>query len=164
MSFAGGLSESQIERLMPDAELQARKVIVHMGCRGEDVEDVLADARLKALTGKYDGRSSFATWLCKIAVNRWIDVRRRDNRRPFDYVAEYPEDLAPESDQGWSYIDEPVQEALQAASPAQLEAIGALYTHGDQRSAAESLRITDAALKGHVYRFRRKIGATRPYW
>lgn len=151
---------TQIASLVDRATLDARKILVHMGCRGEDVEDCLADARLKALRGGFEGRSSFTTWFCRIAANRWIDVRRQRRRRPLCYLIgdNYPADFQ------WGDIGQESQSALHLASDKELDAIQALYLYGNQRDAAESLGWSTAMLKSHIYRFRRKIGATEPYW
>ncbi|MBW2524621.1 MAG: RNA polymerase sigma factor [Deltaproteobacteria bacterium] len=51
-----------------------------------DAEDVLQDAYIKAFqalaAGRFDGRSSVATWLYRIATNACLDALRRRKVRP----------------------------------------------------------------------------------
>jgi len=49
----------------------------------EDAEDVLQDAQLKAwrALARYDGRSRFRTWMCRIVTNASLDALRSRRRR-----------------------------------------------------------------------------------
>jgi RNA polymerase sigma-70 factor (ECF subfamily) len=55
-----------------------------MLCNDCDAEDATQDALVAAVKGlgHFDGRSSFGTWLHRIAVNTCIDQIRRRRRRP----------------------------------------------------------------------------------
>ncbi len=50
----------------------------------EDAEDVLQESLLKALIhlGGFDGRSSFSTWLTRIAINSALMMMRKRRSRP----------------------------------------------------------------------------------
>jgi RNA polymerase sigma-70 factor (ECF subfamily) len=54
-----------------------------------DALDATQDALLAAIRGlkRFDGRSSFATWLYRIATNTCIDEMRRRRRRPVTGIA-----------------------------------------------------------------------------
>jgi RNA polymerase sigma-70 factor (ECF subfamily) len=62
----------------------------------EDAEDAVQDALLRAflhLTG-FDGRSSFATWLTRIAINSALMIVRK-KRTSLEVALEYPDSCAP---------------------------------------------------------------------
>ena len=63
----------------------------------DDAEDVVMDTFLKAWQGLpgYDGRASLTTWLCRIARNRALDLRRRAAVRRAESLDAAP---APEHD------------------------------------------------------------------
>src|SRR5437899_8283571 len=73
----------------------------------QDAEDVVQESLLRAYRqlGKFDERSSFGTWLYRIAVNCSLDVVRARKRRS---------ELSPPADEE---LDDPV-EALPAPDPA----------------------------------------------
>jgi RNA polymerase sigma-70 factor (ECF subfamily) len=58
-----------------------------------DAEDVLQDAFLKAYRklGNFDGRSSFYTWIYRIAANTAMDWRKREKHRRHAALPEGPE-------------------------------------------------------------------------
>jgi RNA polymerase sigma factor (sigma-70 family) len=62
----------------------------------EDAEDAVQDALLRAflhLTG-FDGRSSFATWLTRIAINSALLIVRK-KRTSFEVAMDYPDSHDP---------------------------------------------------------------------
>lgn len=65
-----------------------RKVAYKFCKNREDVEDIISDAmfRITKGIGKFDGRSSFATWISVIVRNLCFDFRRRER---FDVSIEY---------------------------------------------------------------------------
>jgi RNA polymerase sigma-70 factor (ECF subfamily) len=69
-----------------------------------DAEDVTQEAFLKAYRklGAFDGRSSFYTWMFRIAANTAMDWRKRERRRRHAPLPEGPEgeDAAPSADAG----------------------------------------------------------------
>ncbi len=58
--------------------------IYHMTSNHEDANDLLQDTLVKAYQSlkKFKGRSSFYTWVYRIAVNRTINFLKRSRRRP----------------------------------------------------------------------------------
>jgi RNA polymerase sigma-70 factor (ECF subfamily) len=77
------------DRQSTDALLRAHYDRVHAVCRrltGHDAD--AADAAQEAMIaivrglGRFDGRSSFATWVYRIATNASLDELRRRRRRP----------------------------------------------------------------------------------
>lgn len=69
-----------------------------------DTEDVTQEAFLKAYRklGNFDGRSSFYTWLFRIASNTAMDWRKKERHRRHAPLPEGPEgeDQAPSSEPG----------------------------------------------------------------
>ena len=69
-----------------------------------DTEDVTQEAFLKAYRklGNFDGRSSFYTWLFRIAANTAMDWRKKERHRRHAPLPEGPEgeDRVPSSDAG----------------------------------------------------------------
>jgi RNA polymerase sigma-70 factor (ECF subfamily) len=61
----------------------ACRVAVSLTREPDAAEDVVQDAFERAFRGlgSFDGRSSFRTWLCRIVVNRALDVARRERPR-----------------------------------------------------------------------------------
>ena len=53
-----------------------------LGCPGQDVEDVIHDAFVKALLHieDYRGDCGLSAWLCQIARNTWFSLLRRQKR------------------------------------------------------------------------------------
>lgn len=102
---AGDLSDEEILALVLDGDTEAFSILVkrhkprvqRLGMSflhdSEDVADFTQDVFLKAYTalGSFKGRSSFSTWLLRIAYNTAINTkqRRREN------VALGPEDELP---------------------------------------------------------------------
>jgi RNA polymerase sigma-70 factor (ECF subfamily) len=72
--------------------------------RESEAEDVTQEAFLKAYRklGHFDGRSSFYTWIFRIAANTAMDWRKRESRRRHAPLPVGPEgeDAAPSSDAG----------------------------------------------------------------
>ncbi|MFL9823939.1 sigma-70 family RNA polymerase sigma factor [Rhodoplanes sp. SY1] len=63
-----------------------------------DAEDVVQDAFLKIWTGRHryePGRAKFSTFLCRVVINRAIDLHRRQRGEPLDAIAE-PADPRPD--------------------------------------------------------------------
>src|SRR5262245_2834944 len=69
-----------------------------------DVEDVTQEAFLKAYRklGNFDGRSSFYTWLYRVAANTAMDWRKRERHRRHAPLPEGPEgdDAVPSAEAG----------------------------------------------------------------
>jgi RNA polymerase sigma-70 factor (ECF subfamily) len=88
--------------------------------RNEDVEDVAQQALVKAYISlnQFDLRSSFRTWLYKIAVNECWNYLRRKKARPLLYEA----DLSEEQVQHLDSIPEHAGGALRIGQDAQTQA------------------------------------------
>lgn len=88
--------------------------------RNEDVEDVAQQALVKAYISlkQFDLRSSFRTWLYKIAVNECWDYLRRKKARPLVYEA----DLSEEQFQHFDSAPQHAGGALKIGQDAQTQA------------------------------------------
>lgn len=66
----------------------------HLVNRREDVEDLAQEIFVKAFMGirGYDGRSSFATWLSRVAVNHCYDYLRRQRASRVLYFSQMNEE------------------------------------------------------------------------
>lgn len=75
----------------PSLERLALRMLGHR----QDAEDVAQDAVLTAYRqlGRFEGRSRFKTWICRILMRRAIDLLRR--RRPAEPVADVAADDDP---------------------------------------------------------------------
>lgn len=134
----------------------------------DDVEDILQQAHLRALQhlGQFEGRSSFLTWLSRVAINEaYMHLRRR--RAP-----ERPE-LTVGINDGWeaqlvSEVRDPEQYTLQQElRGVLLRAVASLPEHyrlvfgiryiGDVSTAdtASRLGITEQCVKSRLLRARR---------
>jgi RNA polymerase sigma-70 factor (ECF subfamily) len=127
-----------------------------------DAEDLAADVFLAAFEGweRFEGRSSVATWLFRIAVFRWraLSARRRPEVVPLD-AAEFPGgDPAPgqiealEIERAIAALPEPLREALLL-----VKVEGFKY-----REAAGILGVPQGTLQSRVHdavvRLRRELG------
>lgn len=90
--------------LLDRHESAARGMILQMLGARADVDDLLQDARLRAIRsiGGFEGRSAFGTWFCRIAINLAVSELRR--RRKADAA---PLDVAPHPVSG----DDPTRDA-----------------------------------------------------
>lgn len=72
--------------------------------RESDVEDVTQEAFLKVFRklGDFDGRSSFYTWIYRVAANTAMDWRKKEKHRRHAALPEGPEgeDAAPATEAG----------------------------------------------------------------
>jgi RNA polymerase sigma-70 factor (ECF subfamily) len=139
----------------------------------EDAEDIVQQTFQQAFTHlqKFEGRSSFSTWLKRIAINEAL-MRLRTNRRTSTvsidesargeetaYVLQIP-DLGPSPER--SYLDKEQEQILSIAmddlTPGIRTAIQLFEL--DERSIKESAQIMGvsvSALKSRVLRGRRKL-------
>jgi RNA polymerase sigma-70 factor (ECF subfamily) len=106
-----------VERYQGRIHSLARRVL-----RDEErARDAVQDAFLKAYTnlGRFEGRSSFYTWLYRLAMNLCLDARRREHGDRFVATPE-PGDLErlatlesrPADEQHWRSHEEPPDEAV----------------------------------------------------
>lgn len=87
----------------------------------EQARDAVQDAFLKAYTnlGSFEGRSSFYTWLYRLAMNLCLDARRRDRSDRFVSTPENGDleriatlDSRPAGEQHWRSHEEAPDEAV----------------------------------------------------
>jgi RNA polymerase sigma factor (sigma-70 family) len=83
------LSERYRQRLLRAAQRITRS--------SEDAEDAVQDALLRAFVhlADFDGRSSFATWLTRIAINSALMILRKKRASP-EIATDYNEDFGPD--------------------------------------------------------------------
>jgi RNA polymerase sigma-70 factor (ECF subfamily) len=139
----------------------------------EDAEDALQDAMLSAFVHlpKFDGRSSFATWLTRIAINSGLMILRknrshdeisidRDNEANFDgYPIELPDHgPGPEVSCAKSETEVLLKAAVTQLRPAvrKVIEIHQLQEHS-MKETASALGITIAATKGRLFHGRRLL-------
>jgi RNA polymerase sigma-70 factor (ECF subfamily) len=139
----------------------------------EDAEDALQDSFLQAFLFlcRFEGRSSFYSWLKRIGINSALMIlRRRRNRAevslelPSDTPGEFSQleirdcNLDPEQicDQRQRW-DHAVQ-SLERLEPSLRAAIQLQLTHDcSLKEIAQTLSITEAAVKARLYRARRRL-------
>ena len=139
----------------------------------EDAEDALQETFLRAYLAldSFEGRSQFASWLTRIAINSALMVLRRRRRRP-----EVPFELPPDSSKAFQTVDvrdtalNPEQHYdLRQRSYGALRAIGKLNVRlrtpmatliereCSMKDVARSLDLSVAAVKSRVYRARKQL-------
>ena len=115
-------------------------------------EDLTQDVFLAAYRGaeRFEGRSSLATWLYRIALYRWRNIR---NARSPETVSWEDTTEAPSSDPAQTGMERIALENALAALPEPLrEAFLLVKAEGFLcREAAEILGIPEGTLKSHVY-------------
>jgi len=123
-----------------------------LSCNDTVAEDLTQDVFLAAYLGaeRFEGRSSLATWLYRIALYRW---RKMQNTRSPEIVTLDETTAALSSDPVQTGLERIVLEEALAALPAPLrEAF--LLVKGEGflcREAAEILNIPEGTLKSRVY-------------
>lgn len=136
----------------------------------EDAEDAVQEAYLSAMLHlqSFDGRSTFSTWMTRIAINAAL-MRLRRNRRLREVPIETKADLGEEPEEREFAGEEPnpeqwyeeheskrmVREAVLHLRPTLRKAVE--YYHLKERSiqeTAEMLEISMEAVKGRLYQAR----------
>jgi RNA polymerase sigma-70 factor, ECF subfamily len=85
------------ERLCERATPKVFRTLVRITKRREDAEDALQDALMSAFVNlqRFDGRSSFSTWLTRIAINATLMImrkRRTQRELPMEDTDEFGEE------------------------------------------------------------------------
>jgi RNA polymerase sigma factor (sigma-70 family) len=136
----------------------------------EDAEDALQDSLLSAFVhlGKFDGRSSFATWLTRIAINSAL-MKIRKNRacrevsmeEPVDIAEKRPHyepaDCAPDPEQRCVQLEREhiVTAAVRELRPAIRQAVEIRQLQEcSVNETAQTLGISVAATKGRLFQAR----------
>lgn len=139
----------------------------------EDAEDALQDTFLRAYLAlpSFEGRSSFNTWLTRIAINSALMLlrkRRSRNEMSFDSKSEMEDDL-PEFDVEDSgpnpeqVLDQhqrcvAILDAIQKLKPNVQRALEIRLTHeGSLTEIAQTLDISEAAVKSRLHRARARL-------
>jgi len=132
-------------------------------------EDTAQDAFVSALRdlSRLNDPSRFYPWLCRIAVNRAIDEKRRSARKsPLDDVLENDEPVAPDSTGAGALgvllkqeEATSVREALKRLPERQRAAVVLRFFDGlPMRNIAETLGCEEITARTQVFRGLRKLG------
>jgi RNA polymerase sigma-70 factor (ECF subfamily) len=138
----------------------------------EDAEDAVQDALLKAYVhlNDFDGRSSFATWLTRIAINSALMIlRKKRASREVDLETsaesdsgtltfEIP-DHAPNPERRYAQCEEKtiLNRAIQNLRPALREVVAIQLQERSMREAARVLGISLSAAKARVFHARKAL-------
>lgn len=84
--------------LLDRHEGTARGMVLQMLGARADVDDLLQDARLRAVRsiGGFEGRSAFGTWFCRIAINLALSELRRRRRTDAAPLDDAPPPVSPD--------------------------------------------------------------------
>jgi RNA polymerase sigma-70 factor (ECF subfamily) len=144
----------------------------------EDAEDAMQDAFLRAFLaiGRFEGRSSFYSWLTRIAINSALMILRRHRARP-----EFSLNVAPERDGEIVSMDfadsgpnpeeicyqqqkrAALASAIHKLKPDLREVVQArVMEECSVREVAERFNISEAAAKSRLLRARARLGKLRP--
>lgn len=139
----------------------------------EDAEDAVQEAFFLAFRsiGKFEGRSSFYSWIVRIATNSSLGILRKRRRRREDLMEElipspdrdlndYLGDLAPSPEELYGHREE--REILLNAIeqlPCELKTVISVCVlrGGTVKDLASELSITRAAAKSRLHRARRRV-------
>jgi RNA polymerase sigma-70 factor, ECF subfamily len=141
----------------------------------DDAEDALQDAFFRAFLAleSFEGRSSFYSWLTRIAINSGLAILRRRRSRPegalnLDIQSENEDglkefrDLAPDPEQIYAKQEklEKLLHAIQNLSPELRVAIRMrLSDNCSVKDIAARLSISEAAAKSRLYRARTTLSS-----
>jgi RNA polymerase sigma-70 factor, ECF subfamily len=138
----------------------------------EDVEDAMQETLMKAFTHlqTFDGRSSFSTWLTRIAINNALMALRKGRKHreiPFETDLENDDgpcmqyaDLAPSPEHAYFQNERQrrLKEAIQRLPPALRECIEIKHTRDSSiQDIANIIGISVAATKSRLLRARKKV-------
>lgn len=149
---------------------------VHAVCRriagrSRDADDAAQEAMIRVVRNldRFDGRSSFGTWVYRIATNTAIDELRKRKRRPQLHVVDGDEDeAAPETADERAHLDIDavadritIDEAL-ADLPDDFKAAVVMRDVGDLDYAeiADALAVPVGTVKSRIARGRRMLVET----
>lgn len=158
-----------------DAEAFARLIAPHrrrvyamcydLAGSHEDAQDVAQETFIKAYKGlpNFTGGAAFSTWLYRIAVNAWIDHRRRNARHDpaGGFEAEELHDAAaprPDALADAAILAQHIERAMEQLSPQQRAVF--VLRHYHELAIAEiaaSLGVTDGTVKTLLFRALKKM-------
>jgi len=119
-----------------------------------DIEDIVSDVFTKAIfkLKKFESRSSFATWLIRIADNAIKDFFRRVSRYSDEPAEDISIEQSPDEIIGSRLIKSIIHESLEILTPKQRNV---LVLHGLQgytfKEVAGNLSLTERAVKSRYY-------------
>lgn len=132
--------------------LQHEKIVYNIAFRmmdgGEDVKDMAQEVFLKVYRNldRFDGKSTFSTWIYRIAVNTCIDeIRKRKGKQTYSLDAELEDEDGNYKKQFADEGGRPEEEMLQKELRA--EVLAALETLSPEHKAAVILR----DIRGYSY-------------
>lgn len=139
----------------------------------QDAEDVMQDTFLRAFVAfdSFEGRSSFYSWLTRIAINSALGILRKRRSRPeisFNSPLQWDEDdapvdlrdLAPDPEQTYDQRQRRARllRAIHRLPTNLREAVQALLAEEcSVREVADRLNISEAAAKSRLYRARTRL-------
>lgn len=111
------------------------------------VEEIVDDTFLAAFSNpeRFEGRSSFKTWLMSIAKNKSHDWLRRAKREPALSGADDPMDLENLVDQAWPVLDHLAAEQVRAIVRLCLERLSAAHREATYFVFYEEMSVEQAA-------------------
>jgi RNA polymerase sigma factor (sigma-70 family) len=132
----------------------------------EDAEDAVQDALLRAFVHirDFDGRSSFATWLTRIAINSALMILRK-KRSSLEIATDSNDDVAadgprdeitdhrpnPERHYAQSEEENMLRKAIQKLRPALRAVVQIQLQERSMRETAEAIGISLTAAKGRLF-------------
>jgi len=147
--------------------------VYHMTANHEDANDLVQDTFIKAFKSieSFRGRSSFYTWIYRIAVNRTINfLKRRKNRNQYSLddlessiqtdpdLVEMMSHVTPRREAGLTELQEKLNEALQKLSESH-RAVVTMHdiqgmTHAD---IAKVLKCSEGTVRSRLFYARQQL-------
>ena len=135
------------------------RLLLRMTGNRDDAFDLAQDTYVKAFTRieQFDGRSSVATWLYRVAVNEALQHLRRASRTRIKLHENPPADLAPApAEVGDIRLD--IQEAVATLPPSDRAMLFLRYQEGlDYRAIAEVCDCATGTVASRLNRARREL-------
>jgi RNA polymerase sigma factor (sigma-70 family) len=145
---------------------QLLRVAHRISRNSEDAEDAVQDALLRAFVHvrDFDGRSSFATWLTRIAINSALMILRKKRASPEivtdsndDFGADDPlnevTDHRPNPERRYAQSEEEsmLKKAIQRLRPALRVVVQIQLQERSMRETAEAIGVSLTAAKGRLF-------------
>jgi RNA polymerase sigma-70 factor, ECF subfamily len=173
VSFALAGSSDAFAELQRNYSRHLYSTIFGITKNREDSEDALQDTFLRAYRSlcDFEGRSSFYSWLTRIAINSALMMLRKRRAHPevsfdlpFETGVDMPQyefkDPAPNPEQVYVQRQQWVSmvNAIQRLEPGLQEAIRIRLAHGSSlKEIAQTLDISVAAVKSRIHRARKRL-------
>ncbi len=153
------------------------RVLYRITRNREDAEDALQDSLLRAFLHlkEFDGRSSFCTWLTRIAINSALMARRKNRKEREvslddldsdgkDWLVGQVADHSPNPEQMYARREEGriLNKAIRTLRPRIREAVQLSHLQElSMKETAKSLGISVAAAKGRLFHARTALRKSR---